>query len=60
MAVLAPQTVLPPPVRHRRRWAPLIIKIVILLAILAGLAWLAKWGYDQITNPAASLIPTTT
>lgn len=60
MAVLAPQTVLPPPVRHRRRWAPLILKIVILLAILAGLAWLAKWGYDQITNSAASLIPTTT
>ncbi|MGH9473507.1 MAG: HlyD family secretion protein [Terriglobales bacterium] len=60
MAVLAPQTVLPPPVRHRRRWAPLIIKIVVLLAILAGLAWLARWGYDQITNPAASLVPTTT
>lgn len=60
MAVLAPQTVLPPPVRHRRRWTPLVIKIVVLLAILAGLAWLAEWGYDQITNPAASEIPTTT
>lgn len=60
MAVLAPQTVLPPPVHRRRRWTPLILKIVVLLAILAGLAWLAEWGYDRITNPAASEIPTTT
>ncbi len=59
MAVLAPQTALPPPVHRRRRWLPLVVKVAILLAVLAGLAWLAEWGYDQITNPAASIIPTT-
>ncbi len=58
MAVLAPQTALPPPVHRRRHWLPLVVKVVVLLAVLAGLAWLAEWGYNQITNPAASIIPT--
>ncbi|MGH9535821.1 MAG: efflux RND transporter periplasmic adaptor subunit, partial [Terriglobales bacterium] len=59
MAVLAPHPVLPPPLARQRRWQPLVIKLIVLLAVLAGLAWLAEWGYDQITNPAASAIPTT-